>query len=66
MSGSVACKLFEEVLHHVVTLWFTVDEDVEAQLFLLGDHQLDLIDHEQGRPANTNRSHEQSHRRDQG
>ncbi len=49
------CELFGEVLDHVVTLWFTVDEDVEAQPFLLGDHQLDLIDHEQGRPANTNR-----------
>lgn len=45
MGGSVACELFGEVLHHVVTLWFTVDEDVEAQLFLLGNHQLDLIDH---------------------
>ena len=36
-------ELLAEVLHHVITLWFSMNEEVETNLFLEADDILDFL-----------------------
>ena len=48
LGGVVALQLLGEVLHHVVALRLTVDEDVQVQLLLALDDVRDLVAHRLG------------------
>ncbi|QBM86523.1 hypothetical protein METSCH_A11680 [Metschnikowia aff. pulcherrima] len=39
----VTVQLLTKVLHHVVSLWLTVHQDVQANFLLESDHSLDLL-----------------------
>lgn len=43
--GEITIELFREVLHHVIALWLTMDQHVQAQLFLALNDSADLGKH---------------------
>jgi hypothetical protein len=43
LSEDETVQLFTKVLHHVVTLWFTVDKEIQTDLLLEADDSLDFF-----------------------